>query len=70
LDVHHADETAEGLWSPYGVGLRTVTPNSILLLPPAVGENVSWVKLRSGTRTSPIKQSADRTFRLMLEPMA
>jgi hypothetical protein len=70
LDVHNADKTAEGLWSSYETGLRVVTPNSVVLLPPATGVDLGWVKIRSGTKTAPVKQSADRTFRLLLETAA
>jgi hypothetical protein len=69
-DVHNADKTAEGLWSSYETGLRVVTPNSVVLLPPATGVDLGWVKIRSGTRTAPVAQSDDRTFRLMLESTA
>jgi hypothetical protein len=70
LDVFHADPTATGLWEPYEAGVRVVTPGSVLLLPPTAGANLAWLRIRSGTRAAPVKQSGDRTFRLMLETAA
>ena len=66
LDLHHAAETPEGMWAPYPTGLLSVVPNNIVLLPPAAGFNVGWLQLRSGTRSRPINQTADRTFALVL----
>ena len=56
LDLYHVAETTTGLWQPYETGIMSVIPNSILLLPSDAGLNVSWLKLRSGTRSQPINQ--------------
>ena len=65
LDVYRAAQTSEGMWQPYATGLQSVTPNSIVLLPSDAGLNLGQLKLRSGTRSQPINQAADRTFAIM-----
>jgi hypothetical protein len=52
----------------YEVGIKTVIPNSLLLLPVDAGANINWLRFRSGTRSVPVEQSADRVFKLVLEP--
>lgn len=65
LDLCHVVETSTGMWQPFDTGISMVIPNTVVLLPPGVGLNLPWLKLRSGTRSKPINQSADRTFALM-----
>ena len=62
LDLHRGAESNTGLWTAFETGISKVVPNSVLLLPPGAGVNVPWLKLRSGTSSKPINQSADRTF--------
>ena len=64
-DLFHAVQTAQGSWTTYEVTLSPIVPNTSLLLP-SVGANVGWLKLRSGTRSQPVNQAADRTFTLVL----
>jgi hypothetical protein len=45
-----------------------VTPGSVVDSPTA-GAPYPFVRIRSGTRTVPVKQEADRTFQLMLAPV-
>ena len=68
LDLFHLVQTSEGGWFPYEANVALVPPGGILLLPPGVGANVSGLKLRSGTRTMPISQSADRVFSVVFGP--
>ena len=65
LDLHRAAESNTGLWTAFETGISKVIPNSILLLPADVDVNVPWLKLRSGTRSQPFNQSADRTFTIV-----
>ena len=58
-------QTAEAAWTTYEVTLAPIVPNSSLLLPSGVGANVGWLKLRSGTRSLPISQEADRGLAIM-----
>jgi hypothetical protein len=67
-DLHRAAATAEGLWVSYEVGIKTVIPSSIMLLPSDAGANINWLRFRSGTHSVPVEQSADRVFKLVLEP--
>jgi hypothetical protein len=53
------------MWQPFETGLFSVIPNSIVLLPQDAGLNVPWLKLRSGTRSKPINQSAERVFSMV-----
>ncbi len=65
LDLHHAAETPDGMWSSYPTGILSVAPNSIVLLPPDTGTNLGWLQLRSGLRSKPVNQQANRTFALV-----
>jgi hypothetical protein len=65
LDLHHAAQTHEGMWTSYEAGLASVIPNSIVLLPPGAGDHIGWLKLRSGTRPRPVAQEADRMFQIV-----
>ena len=49
----------------YETGIQTIFPNTTVLLPATAGLNVPWLKLRSGTRSRPINQAADRTFTMV-----
>jgi hypothetical protein len=66
-DPFRAVETHSGLSESYEVGFRTVAPGSSVLLPADAGANMGWLRLRSGTRTQPVKQSADREFVVLFE---
>jgi hypothetical protein len=64
-DLFHADPTTTGLWESAG-GKPEQCPSAA-----ADGRRQSRLAQdRSGTRSAPIKQSGDRTFRLMLEAAA
>jgi hypothetical protein len=52
-------------WTTYEATISPVVANSMLLLPTDAGINVPFLKIRSGTRSQPISQAADRTFSIM-----
>jgi hypothetical protein len=64
-DLYHVAQTPEGGWVPYEVAIMSVVPNSILFLPPDAGFNLGWLKIRSGTRSQPVNQAANRTFAIV-----
>jgi len=43
-----------------------VVPNSGVIVPVHVSRAIGWVKFRSGTRSDPIPQSAERLFRVAI----
>ena len=60
-DLYHAQQNVEGPWFPYEVSTQVI-PNTMLLLPGDMGAHTGWIKIRSGTRSKPVNQAADRTF--------
>jgi hypothetical protein len=61
-DLYHAQQNVAGPWFPYEVSTQVI-PNSMLLLPlDNMGAHIGWLKIRSGLRSNPINQTADRTF--------
>jgi hypothetical protein len=56
-----------GDFSTYPATVPMVTPNSVLTMPPNTGYGISWLRFRSGTFTTQIKQDADRTFQVILD---
>ena len=52
-------------WVSYEATILQAPSNSIVLLPPNAGFNIGWLKIRSGTKSLPVKQSADRQFAIM-----
>jgi hypothetical protein len=42
-------------------------PGSLIVLPPNYGNDVTWLKVRSGTAIVPVPQSADRMFSFIVE---
>lgn len=65
-DLYHVIQSVEGGWVPYEATVLDAPANGILLLPPEAGFNVGWLKLRSGTRALPVKQSAARQFAIVV----
>jgi hypothetical protein len=66
-DLQHVAQSAEGGWTPYEVSVPRVTPGCILLLPVDLGSSLGWIVFRSGTRSKPVNQSADRTFTVIFD---
>jgi hypothetical protein len=64
-DLFHVAQTPAGGWVTYEASITSAPPGSIVLLPPDVGINVEWIKLRSGTRQAPVAQDGDRTFAIV-----
>ena len=66
-DLCHAQQSVTGEWVPYEVTVPSVVPNGILFLPPDAGSTLGWIKIRSGTRSQPVNQEADRTFAILFD---
>lgn len=66
-DLHHIQSTS-GAFVAYELIIPTVTPGAALAMPANTGEMMSWIRLRSGTATVPIIQTADRLFGLEVFP--
>ena len=65
-DLYHLQVVA-GSYSGYEVTLNAVVPGIGLILPTDFGKGANFVKFRSGTRSLPIIQSADREFAVAIE---
>jgi hypothetical protein len=50
--------------------LLPVVAGTGMLVPSSVQFNLGWVKFRSGPRTAPITQAAERTFSVSVDPNA
>jgi hypothetical protein len=61
-DLYNVAQTKEGPWFAYEANISAITAGSILLMPQDAGLGVAWLKLRSGTHVTPVKQTADRVF--------
>jgi hypothetical protein len=59
--------TPTGDFSTYPATVPYVTPGSAITMPPNTGYGISWLRFRSGTFTTQIKQDADRTFQVVLD---
>jgi hypothetical protein len=67
LDLYHAAEGTSGMYAPYETGVQSVVANSILSMPSDMGASIGWLKIRSGTKSKPVVQTADRVFAIMFE---
>jgi hypothetical protein len=56
-----------GDFTTYPATIPVVTPGAAVTMPPNTGYGISWLRFRSGTFTAQTKQSADRTFSVVLE---
>ena len=52
---------------PYPVSMDPVVPDAVVAFPVNTGSAVSWIRLRSGTASTPVKQAADRVFQIVVE---
>jgi len=50
----------------FEVIVPVVVPNSGIVVPTHISRAIGWIKFRSGTRTDPVPQSAERLFRIAL----
>ena len=66
LDLVHVAQSNTGAWNSYEVSL-TVVAGSVLPMPAGFGSSISWLRLRSGTRSKPVAQAADATFTLVFD---
>jgi hypothetical protein len=64
-DLYHVVQSHEGPLVSYAVSVSPVAPGSIVLLPAGLGASLDWIKFRSGTKSQPVNQSADRTFTIL-----
>jgi hypothetical protein len=62
-DLFHATPST---LTVYEAMLPTVMPGSVVNMPPGTGVGVGWIRLRSGIRTVPMVQEADRSFQFVL----
>jgi hypothetical protein len=69
LNLYHAMQSTNGDWMPYEVRIPTILPGSLLSLPPDTGFSLGWLRLRSGTRQTPVIQQVSRTFTLVFDSM-
>jgi hypothetical protein len=56
-----------GDFSTYPATIPVVVAGSVITMPPNTGYGISWLRFRSGTFTTQIKQDADRTFQVVLD---
>ena len=56
-----------GSYQPFEIVVPSVTPHTAYVLPPDTGSAISWIRLRSGTRQTPVAQAADRTFQILFD---
>jgi hypothetical protein len=63
-DLYHVDPKS---LASYEVSVPNVVPNASVAFPSGTGASLPWVRIRSGTHATPVKQAADRLFQLVLE---
>jgi hypothetical protein len=51
----------------FEITVPRLIPNSVVTLPPTMGEDVPWLKIRSGGHQAMVNQAADRDFVIVLE---
>jgi hypothetical protein len=56
-----------GDFTTYPATIPVVVPGSVITMPPNTGYGISWLRFRSGTFTTQIKQDVDRTFQVVLD---
>jgi len=66
LDLFHVAQATSGTWQSYEASLAVVA-GSVLLMPAGFGSSISWLRLRSGSRSRPVAQAADATFTLVFD---
>ena len=62
-DLYHV--SPENLFG-YEVAVPKVVPGATTAMPAGMGSFVAWVRVRSGTRTTPVKQAEDRSFGIVV----
>jgi hypothetical protein len=65
-DLFHLQVTA-GSYIPFEVVFPGIQPGVGLVLPEQFGAGATWIKFRSGTRSTPIKQDMEREFAVAVE---
>ena len=63
--LHHIQVTTDKFVS-YETIVPVVEPGSIVAIPSDMGDNISAIKFRSGTKSLPVPQAADRVFQIVL----
>jgi hypothetical protein len=59
MKVHACDsEAVTGAFVPYEAVVPSVVPGTILFLRPDTGISIGWIKVRSGTRSTPVALKA------------
>ncbi len=67
VDFHDLRHVTPGSLDSYEVSVKNVVPDAVVAFPPTTGALVTWVKIRSGVRASPVAQTAARTFEFVVE---
>ena len=55
-----------GGFNPYEAVVPSVPTGATLAMPPATGSRLFWLRFRSGLRSMPVPQEADRMFSVVL----
>jgi hypothetical protein len=56
-----------GDFTTYPATIPVVVPGTVVTMPPSSGYGIAWLRFRSGTFTTQIKQDVDRTFQIILD---
>jgi hypothetical protein len=67
VEYHDLFHVTGDMLQTYEISVPNPKAGSALMLPSGMGLDVSWFRIRSGTKAAPIVQAADRTFQLILE---
>ena len=66
-DMYHA-ASGPGDFASYEVSVPNPVPGSVIVMPAGAGAGIAFVRFRSGNHVTQIRQPADATFELVLEP--
>jgi hypothetical protein len=64
FDLFHTDPNT---FATFEVEVPRPVPGAVITMPPNLGRAVSFVRVRSGTRSLPVTQTADRSFQFICE---
>jgi hypothetical protein len=67
VNFHDLFETDPNTFATFEAEAPRPVPGAVITLPPNLGTGVSFVRVRSGTRSLPVIQTADRSFQFVCE---